>query len=73
MIHRLTISNKSERHLPAAKLSDVIGGRARDTKNISRDTNNPRAFTAEKMSSDDFVCSSVANRSSRDDKEGKIR
>ena len=63
VIHRQTISNKSDRHLLAAGSLGVINGIAKETVKTDNEINSPCARTAGKISSDDFVCCSVAKRS----------
>lgn len=60
---RETISRRRDRHRLAAVLSGVIEGTARDTAKIDTEISSPCPRTAGKISSDDFECSSVANRS----------
>jgi hypothetical protein len=60
---RETISKRRERHRLAAVLSGVIDGTARDTAKMDTEISSPCPRTAGKISSDDFECSSVANRS----------
>ena len=63
VIHKHTISSSRERHRLAALLSGVIEGMAIEIANTPRETMSPCLLTAGKISSDDFMCSSVANRS----------
>ena len=65
VIHRHTIKSKRERQRLAAGSLGVMRGIARDTVNTDKEINRPCARTAGNMSSEDFVCCSVANRSVR--------
>ena len=63
VIHRHTIKSKRERQRLAAGSLGVMRGIARDTVNTDKEIKRPCARTAGNMSSEDFVCCSVANRS----------
>ena len=63
VIHRHTIRSNRDRHLPAARLLGVIGGTASEIAKTRIEIPSPWRRTAGNISSEDLVCSSVANRS----------